>query len=121
MTTLALLQLIVAVGIYNVWLIRPNRATAWRGGTAQNLREEFAVYGLSPTTMKVVGAAKLFSATAILLGIWYAPLALLGATILSVLMLAAVFFHYKVSDPSLRALPAACMFALSIVVVVAHM
>ena len=40
------LQLIVAVGILNVWLLRSGRATPFRGGDARSLREEFAAYGL---------------------------------------------------------------------------
>jgi hypothetical protein len=119
-TGIAIIHIIIALGIYNVWLVRANRPTAWRGGTAQNLREEFAVYGLSLTTMRLVGAAKLLSATAILVGVWYPPMAVIGAAVLSLLMVAAVLCHYKVHDPSKRALPAACMLALSVIVLVAN-
>ena len=40
------LQLILALGIVNVWLLRSGRATAYRGGNASNLKSEFAAYGL---------------------------------------------------------------------------
>ncbi|MEO6445228.1 MAG: DoxX family protein, partial [Gemmatimonadaceae bacterium] len=51
-------QLAVALGLLNVWLIRSGKATAWRGGQAANIREEFAVYGLPHWFAVVVGAAK---------------------------------------------------------------
>jgi len=52
------LQLIVAVGILNVWMLRSRRATPFRGGDARSLREEFAAYGLPFWFMCVVGALK---------------------------------------------------------------
>ncbi len=39
-------QLIIALGILNVWLLRFNKATSYRGGAAKNMTEEFATYGL---------------------------------------------------------------------------
>ena len=47
-------QVIVAVGLLNVWLLRTNKATAWRGGEARNMHEEFAVYGLPDWFMWLV-------------------------------------------------------------------
>lgn len=41
-----LVQVLVALGIFNVWLIRFGKSTKWRGGNAQDMRAEFAVYGL---------------------------------------------------------------------------
>ena len=40
------LQLVVAVGLLNVWLVRPESATSFRGGRARSLKDEFAEYGL---------------------------------------------------------------------------
>jgi hypothetical protein len=40
------LQLVVALGIFNVWLLRSNKASSYRGGDAKTMREEFAAYGL---------------------------------------------------------------------------
>ena len=39
-------QVIAALGIFNVWIIRFGKATNWRGGDAKNLKDEFQVYGL---------------------------------------------------------------------------
>jgi len=39
-------QIIVPLGIFNVWLLRIGKTTSYRGGDARTLKEEFAVYGL---------------------------------------------------------------------------
>ena len=41
-----ILEVVVGLGLLNVWLVRAQASTAFRGGTAQSLREEFNVYGL---------------------------------------------------------------------------
>ncbi len=46
-----LVQLFIASSIFNVWLLRYDDPTPYRGGSARNMREEFAAYGLSPTVM----------------------------------------------------------------------
>ena len=46
-TLVSILQVVIALGLLNVWLIRANRSTGYRGGAAKNIKEEFAVYGLS--------------------------------------------------------------------------
>lgn len=109
-------QLIIALGIYNVWLLRPHKQTAWRGGDARTMEEEFHVYGLSTTCMKVVRVCKLACATALVLGIFYKPLAVAGAVGMAVLMLAAVLMHAKVRDPIKKSLPAASLLVLSLMV-----
>ena len=40
-TVVVVIQVIIALGIYNVWLLRFGKATEWRGGTATNMKEEF--------------------------------------------------------------------------------
>jgi hypothetical protein len=112
-----LIQLVIAFGIFNVWILRFDRATAWRGGDATTMTEEFRVYGLSDSTRKIVGFLKLSSAGLLLVGIWFPPVARLAAGIIAVLMLAAVVMHFRVADPVRKSLPAFCMFVLSSVVV----
>ena len=53
-----IIQVVIGLGIYNVWLLRFGRATAYRGGSAKNLREEFAVYGLPSWSVTVIGFLK---------------------------------------------------------------
>jgi hypothetical protein len=115
-TILLVSQLIIAFGIYNVWLLRPQKQTAWRGGDAKNMEEEFHVYGLSTTCMKIVRVCKLSCATALLIGFFYKPFAVAGATGMALLMLAAVVMHAKVRDPIKKSLPAASLLVLSLIV-----
>ena len=37
------LQLVIAFGLFNVWVLRFDKATVYRGGNATNMVKEFAV------------------------------------------------------------------------------
>jgi hypothetical protein len=111
-------QLVIAFGIYNVWLLRAGKATSYRGGDAKNLQEEFQVYGLSEGCMRMVKVLKLSCASMSLGGIWHPMLGLVGASGMGGLMLAAVAMHMKVRDPLVKALPAAALLLLSLIVAV---
>jgi hypothetical protein len=99
------LHLIVALGILNVWLLRSNKATPFRGGNARSMREEFAVYGLPFWFMCVVGVLKVGLALAILVAIWVPGLSQSAAIGMGALMLGAFVMHVKVKDPVSKALP----------------
>lgn len=105
-------QLVIALGIYNVWLIRVNKKTPYRGGTANNMAEEFRVYGLPSWFMRLVMVLKLTFATMILAGIVKTELALIGAAGLAMLMVGAILMHIKVKDPLMKSVPAALMLLL---------
>jgi uncharacterized membrane protein YphA (DoxX/SURF4 family) len=113
------IQVVIALGIYNVWLVRFGKSTDWRGGTARNLKEEFAVYGLPGWFMGVVGFLKLLFATLLIAGILFPAVTRPAAAGLAVLMLGAVAMHMKVKDPLKRSLPAFTMLVLSVIVAVA--
>jgi len=113
------IEIVVGLGIYNVWLLRFGKSTNWRGADAKNLREEFAVYGLPVWMMVVVGTLKLICATALIAGVWLPQLTLPAAAGLAVLMAGAVAMHFKVKDPLKKSLPALTMLALCLVIAVA--
>ena len=115
-----LTQLLIAFGIYSVWLLRINQPTHWRGGTARTMEEEFHVYGLSTNVMRVVRVLKLLAATCLVAGLWDPPLALAGGVGMAALMFAAVAMHVKVGDPLRKSIPAASLFLLSLFVVAVH-
>jgi len=117
-TLASALQVILALGLLNVWLLRPNMATGYRGGTAKNLKEEFATYGLPSSMFYIVGGLKLAAAAAFLAGLWIPNLALAAAGVLIVLMAGAVAMHFKVKDPIQRCVPALAMLAMSTAVLV---
>ena len=60
------LQCIVSISILNVWLLRKNSASQWRGGDATTIIEEFKVYGLPTWLCYVVGALKVLFAIGLL-------------------------------------------------------
>jgi hypothetical protein len=113
------IQVVIAVTIFNVWLLRYGKATNYRGGNARSLKEEFAVYGLPGWFMGVVGFLKLLFALLLIAGIWLSPLTKPAAAGMAVLMLGAVSMHVKVKDPLTRALPALGMLVLCLIVAVA--
>ncbi len=112
-------QLVIALGILNVWLLRRGKASGWRGGSARTLREEFNVYGLPGWFMGVIGALKVLFASLLVVGIWVPSVTTPAAIGLAALMLGAVVMHVKVGDPLRRSLPAFALLALCVVVAVA--
>lgn len=115
-----LLQIFLAAGIVNVWVIRSNKPTAYRGRDVQTMAEEFRVYGLSDEVRRFVGGLKLTLTGLLVIGIWIPVVAVCAAACMALLMLVAVIMHVKVSDPFKKAFPAFCMMMLSIAVVLGH-
>jgi len=113
MTTTTVLQIILALGLFNVWLLRTGKATNYRGGQAKNLKEEFATYGLPPFMYFLVGGLKILCAIALLVGLWVPAAVVPAAGVLAVLMLGALAMHIKVGDPISKSVPAFCMLAMS--------
>ncbi len=107
-----ILKLVVGLGILNVWLLRANKATAYRGGNAKTMREEFATYGLPYWFMCVIAVLKLTLAIALLASIWFHSLAQPAAIGMALLMLGAFIMHLKVKDPISKALPSIAVFAM---------
>jgi len=116
-----LLQIVIALGIVNVWILRRDRATRFRPDGAANIAEEFARYGLSDTVRRLVGGTKLALAALLLIGIAYPVLAVAAAAGIAVLMAGAVGAHIKVRDPLMKLVPALLMLAMSTVVLIARL
>lgn len=112
----SVLQVIVGVGLLNVWLVRPRSATAYRGGTAQSLKEEFAVYGLPEWTFYVVGGLKIISGVLLIIGVWVPGLVRLPAAVVSVLMVGALAMHARAKDPVSKYLPALSVLLMSVAI-----
>ena len=113
-----LFQVIIALGIFNVWLLRFSKATPYRGKDASSLKSEFAAYGLSESMFYMVGVLKLSAAVALLLGIFIPSLVMSGAAVMTVLMLGAIAMHVKVSDPINKLLPATVVCLMSVFLLV---
>ncbi len=111
-----LAQGLIAISIFNVWILRFGKSTNWRGGTAQNMREEFEVYGLPGWFLILIFTLKLSFAALLLTGLWLPAFTKPAAFGMAVLMLGAVAMHLKVKDPLLKSLPAFSLLALSVFV-----
>ena len=116
MTLTSVLQLIVAFGLLNVWLVRIGKSTDYRGGEAKNLKEEFATYGLAPWVYFVVGGLKICSAAALILGVWISPAASVASIVVVLLMLGAILMHLKIRDPLKKSVPAILMLGMSLAI-----
>lgn len=108
-----IIQIILALGILNVWFMRAGRPSNYRGRAAANLKDEFTSYGLSSTVFYVVGALKSALAVMLLIGLFVPALVRPSAAILALIMIAAVGMHAKVKDPAIRYLPASLMLLMS--------
>ena len=116
-TLIYALQITAALGLLNVWLLRFNQRTAYRGGSAGSMREEFAAYGLPAWFAYVIGVLKVGAAIALIAGIWMPILVLPAATLIAALMVGALSMHIKIHDPLKKSLPALGMLALSLGIV----
>jgi uncharacterized membrane protein YphA (DoxX/SURF4 family) len=112
-TIASVLQILVGLGLLNVWLLRRQSATAYRGGSAKNLKEEFAAYGLPAPMFYIVGGLKIICGVELLVGLAYPPVVLPAAAVVAVLMVGAVAMHLKVGDPVTKYVPATLMLAMS--------
>ena len=113
-TLVRVLEVIVGLGLLNVWLVRARSSTGYRGGSAKTLREEFAAYGLPVAVFYLVGTLKV-SAGVILVAAQFLPLAMparIAAIVVAGLMVGALMMHIKVKDPMVKSVPAALMLAM---------
>ena len=109
-------QIAVAVTVFSVWTIRYNRETAWRGGDARSMREEFEVYGLPAWVLSMTRVTKLSLAALLLIGVWVTEAAAFGAAGMAAMMAVAVAMHIKVGDSARKSVPAFLMLVLCVVV-----
>tara|TARA_Y100000385_G_scaffold265467_1_gene299767 strand:- start:66 stop:434 length:369 start_codon:yes stop_codon:yes gene_type:complete len=105
-TLTILINLVIALILINVWTIRFNKATIYRGGNAISMKEEFTVYGLPDWFMYTVGALKIMLSILLIMGIWIPELNVYSYVSLSALMIGAIAMHIKVKDPIIKSVPA---------------
>ena len=109
-----LLKLIISLSILNVWLLRANKPSKYRGGNAATIKEEFAAYGLSETAMKAVGIIKCTLALLLLASIIMQDLEIIAVVGICATMLGAIAMHYKIKDAPEKTMPAALFFILTL-------
>jgi len=111
------IQLVIALSIFNVWLVRFSKPTSWRGGAAQNMKEEFKAYGLPDSFMKIIGSLKVLLASLLVIGIFVSSLVKPAAAGMAILMLGAIVMHFKIKDAPMKSLPAFIFLVLSLYLV----
>ena len=109
-----LAQIVIALSIYNVWFLRFNKPTMFRGKGAKNMKQEFISYGLPGWFTWVIGFIKVSLATMLLLGFFQEQLIFPAAIGMAILMFGAVMMHMKVKDNPIKSIPAFIFLILSI-------
>lgn len=121
MTTFAVIcQVVIALGIFNVWIIRRDRSTPFRPEGAGDIAEEFRRYGFPDWFRVVIGSTKVMLAILLLVGVFFAQVALPAAALMALLMVGAIVAHVRVQDPPMKSMPALAMLVMSVVVVVTY-
>lgn len=115
-----IIQLVLAGAMIDVWWLRYKSPGVFRGGDARTMEEEFRVYGLPDWVRNATRAIKLGCAAGMILGLWWADVALVAAIVLALMMLGAVTMHVKVSDPVYKSAPAALFLILCLVTMAHH-
>ena len=104
----------VAILVSNVWLFRFNKETPYRGGDAINMIEEFAEYGLNTNIMYLVGFLKIVASIGLIIGLLKTKISVYSSLLMSILMIGAIYFHFKISDPAIKYFPSVLMLLCSI-------
>jgi len=116
MNLFTLINLVIALSILNVWLIRFNKKTPFRGGESNSLKEEFLVYGLPIWFMYFIGFIKISLALLLIVGIWINQINIYVIALMILLMLGALIMHIKVKDPIKKSMPALSILLLLVVI-----
>lgn len=111
------IKILIFISIINVWFLKFNKTSPWRGKDANSMKEEFKTYGLSQSFMYVIGGLKVASALVLFISIWAPSLTIYAASIMAVLMVGAVLMHIKVKDPLKKSFPAFSFLVLSLVLI----
>ena len=114
-----IINIIISLTILNVWLVRLNKKTKWRGGSS-TLKEEFNHYGLPIWFFYIIGFLKINLAILLLLAIWFDQLNLLSSIMMSILMIGSIIMHLKIKDPIRKSFPAVCILFLLITLIIQH-
>ena len=115
------LKIIVGVSILNVWLLRKNKATKWRGGNVVNIVEEFQVYGFSKQFCYFIGFLKVSLAIILLASIQFKTLTSIGVLGLSILLLGSIIMHIRIKDALYKSFPAFLFILMNLMIAYASL
>ena len=115
MDIIVILKVMTALGIFNVWILRCNQVTEFRGGKSKSLKEEFQAYGLNIWFMYVIGIIKILISILFIVSFFIDDVSILdlyGAAIMSTIMIGAILMHLKIKDPIKKSIPAITMLTM---------
>lgn len=118
MDIIIIIKIMTALGIFNVWMLRYNKMTEYRGGNAKSLKEEFETYGLKLWFMYIIGAIKIVISILFIISCFSGYINILdfavfyGSAIMSIIMIGAILMHLKVNDPFKKSVPAISMLTM---------
>lgn len=113
-----IIQIVIAIGIFNVWLLNFKKRSKYRGGNSQNMTEEFTAYGFNNWFMKIIRFSKLSLACLLIAGIWFPNLVDVSAFLIGCFMIGTIGVHIKINDPLIKSLPAFTILALSSILII---
>lgn len=111
-----ILQFAIGLGIFNVWIVRFNRKSKYRGNNAANMQKEFEAYGLPTPVMYLVGGLKLIFAIGLMAGVYFEELVRPSAIGIAVLMMGAILMHIRIQDEPIKSFPAFLLMAFSLLI-----
>ena len=114
-----LLSVIVGLTVMNVWIFRSDKSTLFRGGDANNLIEEFEVYGLGEYFF-IIGIIKVGLAVLLILSLYFTKVRFFAASGIAVMMLVAIFMHINVGDELIKSVPASILLLSSLIIAYAE-
>ena len=114
-----LLSVIVGLTVMNVWIFRSDKSTLFRGGDANNLIEEFEVYGLGEYFL-IIGIIKVGLAVLLILSLYFTKVRFFAASGIAVMMLVAIFMHINVGDEVIKSVPASILLLSSLIIAYAE-
>jgi hypothetical protein len=104
---LILVQVALCLSVFYVWIFR-----------FDNVVKEFKLFGLNDLTRNFVGVSKIALSTLVVTSIWHPSLALVSSILLGLFMIAAQYFHFKVSNPFIKHLPSLILLILCAIIAI---
>lgn len=106
-TLINLAQIVLALSVFYVWIIR-----------YENVVKEFKHFEINDLTRNFVGGSKIALATLLITGIWYPSLVLISSLLMGFFMLSAQYFHFKFKSPFIKRLPSLFLLLLSAIIAI---
>ncbi|MFT7486019.1 MAG: hypothetical protein ACI9F9_001872 [Candidatus Paceibacteria bacterium] len=117
LTVYSALQILVALGLLNVWLVRATSQTRYRGGKSNTLGQEFTAYGLPLWFFYTIGFLKVGAALMLIAGLWFPVMVQPAIMTIAALMIGALAMHLKIRDPLIRSAPAFAMLMMCTILI----